>query len=223
MAKQNKRGGGRIGQGMKPRQSATGALAEAAGTPTEVSAGEGQEQGVPVPVEGVEVAEQNSTTLEPGTGENGVQNLESAESETVALPGSLEELMRKSRDGDIERVADSIMSTLGRAEQIDHVRDHQPPHVEEHPAAIVIRGNTLSTEDLAAFVHMNGKIEYHPPEHPHVGQREDGTFGVVVTLAEGLIEPIGEQAAADKITVEEWLNMRLAEYLETWWQPAKSR
>jgi hypothetical protein len=56
-----------------------------------------------------------------------------------------------------------------------------------------------------------------------LGERPDGTYGLVVTIPEGMIEPIREQAKSDKISAEEWVSTRLTEYLESWWQPAESR
>lgn len=56
-----------------------------------------------------------------------------------------------------------------------------------------------------------------------IGERPDGTFGLVVTIPEGLIEPIRQQAESDRVTPEEWVSTRLVEYMDSWWQPAASR
>jgi len=58
---------------------------------------------------------------------------------------------------------------------------------------------------------------------PPVGPRPDGTFGMVVTIPEGMIEPIREQAQSDGITPEQWVSLRLQECFDVWWYPTKGR
>jgi hypothetical protein len=50
-----------------------------------------------------------------------------------------------------------------------------------------------------------------------IGQQPDGTFKLVVTIAEGYFEGIKSQAESDGVTPEEWVSTRLGDYMEQWW------
>jgi hypothetical protein len=56
-----------------------------------------------------------------------------------------------------------------------------------------------------------------------IGENPDGTFGLVVTIPEGYIEPIRGQAESDGVSPEDWVSTRLNEYLESWWSAPKGR
>jgi hypothetical protein len=80
-----------------------------------------------------------------------------------------------------------------------------------------------SDEDLAAAKLLkmeNGKIEFVDGD---LGQQEDGTFKIVVTIREGLISPIEQQAEADRQTSEEWVSERFGEWLDSWWAAPQGR
>lgn len=56
-----------------------------------------------------------------------------------------------------------------------------------------------------------------------IGKRPDGTFGMLVTIPEGYLDPVKEQAASDGVSPEEWMSTRVVELLENFWSPARSR
>jgi hypothetical protein len=81
---------------------------------------------------------------------------------------------------------------------------------------------TPSAEDLDAVAEEE-QIRELTHSDTTVGPREDGTFGIVVSIAEGYMEGIRQQAASDRMTPEAWVTQRLEEYLETWWSPPRGR
>lgn len=199
----------KVGQGMKPRVVLGADVSS-------VSADAGQTQVVSEPQTGVEVGTQTGDTLEA---EN-VQNLESPVGVenplSVAQVGqgeapevvttNLEDLMRDSVDA-------MSAETLERAKQ-------------NHPLMVTTGPSIAEIEDLMSRrgsenvrLEPNGEVIVTPV----LGQQADGTFKMVVTIAEGYIDPIKEVAEGDRITPEEWINTRLQEIMDTWWQRAESR
>ena len=56
-----------------------------------------------------------------------------------------------------------------------------------------------------------------------LGEQPDGTFKLAITIPEGYIDPIREQAESDRMSAEEWSLMRFQEIMDTWWQRAPGR
>jgi hypothetical protein len=127
----------------------------------------------------------------------------------------LEELMRKSR------------------EESETVPIPISPEVRERAAKIEVAGQQAAKAEAKSITEieaaMNGgsRVELKPNGEivigGTVGERSDGTFGMVLTIAEGYIDPIRQQADSDGVTPEEWVSQRFNEYLETWWSPPKGR
>jgi hypothetical protein len=57
----------------------------------------------------------------------------------------------------------------------------------------------------------------------YVGEREDGSYGVVVTIGEGYYGAVKEWAEADDLSIEEWLTNLVTSNIETYGQPARGR
>lgn len=61
------------------------------------------------------------------------------------------------------------------------------------------------------------------PVYPDLGQLADGSYRATVLIPEGYFETIELEAEAQSQTVEGWISERFTEYLEGWFQPAKTR
>lgn len=212
----------KVGQGMKPR------LATDAKEPS-LSADAGQTQVVSEAQTGVEVGTQTGDTLEAEK----VQNLESPQEVENPLSvaqvdqgeapevvtTNLEDLMRDSVDArgpqrccELDTNGDgncNIHSAPGEFRKVQNVITS----IAEIEDVINRRGS----ENVR--LEPNGEVIVMPM----LGQQEDGTFKMVVTVREGIIEPLRQQAEADRQTPEEWLSERLGDYLDNWWSPAASR
>lgn len=55
------------------------------------------------------------------------------------------------------------------------------------------------------------------------GPQPNGDYGIVIQIKEGYWSGIQSQAESDNMTPEDWVTMRLAEYLDNWWGPAQSK
>lgn len=214
----------RVGMGMKPRVQQEAAIGEVepARAIEGMSATEGQYggqiRGESAPSEPVETGGR----LE----EKPVQNLDSEKIAFVPADGfgeppqrdPLEELMGK---------WPPEPGTYGAVER--GTGDHTTPGLENLMTMVVDRASgamgvfspgadrddRIDALLMAKLAHSDGALT--------LGQRGDGTFGLVVTIPEGLIEPIRGQAESDGLSSEEWVSVRLNEYLESWWSAPKGR
>lgn len=138
----------------------------------------------------------------------------------------------------LREFADASPGTYGAVER--GTGDHTTPGLrnmteeelqklkDNHPLIMVQRQATQVTIAEIEAVMANGRIVNIEPDgrvvlSSSVGQRSDGTFGLVVSIPEGMIEPIREQAASDSVTPEDWVSTRLLEYMESWWSAPKGR
>jgi hypothetical protein len=230
----------RVGVGMKERIS----LEQRNKAQEEVSAvaarDEGAIQSVSEPLEPVETGGEIA--------QESVQNLDSAEGakEAVSVPAEepmfgemgtemnpetgcisnegLEELMQKSKDPVQQIVSEckdpnhwrnpetgmiECDDCCGRA--LDMERDRKKPTIAELEELMDKSGGNVRIDP-------DGTVTAYP-----IGERGDGTFGLVVTIPEGMIDPIRGQAESDRVTPEEWVSTRLGEYLDSWWSAPKGR
>lgn len=70
----------------------------------------------------------------------------------------------------------------------------------------------------------------NPPDAPpldldgaELGPQPNGDFRIIVTIPEGYVEGVRQWAESDGLSMEEWLDHRLSDYLETWSSPARGR
>lgn len=86
----------------------------------------------------------------------------------------------------------------------------------------VRKGNTLSLDEFEEA----SKRAIHKRHHDRrdwIGPQPNGDYGIVIQIKEGYWSGIQSQAESDNMTPEEWVTMRLAEYLDNWWGPAQSK
>jgi len=190
-------------------------------------------EGVPLEGEFSQVLEISETPKIPtDEGENRAELTQEAPKiapETPELPPELEALREQMAGG--EFVAFTGISGEESQARLERLMAGGSPSPEEVGSAI----RAATPEEVAELTKVQSggydlkfegdklKIFAAPPREVLTGERPDGTYGLVVTIPEGMIEPIREQAASDGISPEEWVTMRLVEVLETWWYPAKGR
>jgi hypothetical protein len=217
MTKKNRKGP-KVGQGMKPRfPSATAVQQEEAKQPAE---------GVSEPVESigslegekVQNLDQVPVAADPPLNAEEIAD-STAESEAVTTARkNLEDLMR-----------DTTTAVGGAAggEMTTEEKEAFKQQRTSAPRIIVPRDKMPSIADIEAAMDKGSRIQLEPDGAvfigPGLGLQKDGTFGIVLTLPEGLIDPIREQAESDKISPEEWCRMRFLEYIESWWSAPKGR
>lgn len=56
-----------------------------------------------------------------------------------------------------------------------------------------------------------------------LGEQSNGSVKIVTTIPEGYYNAVKDWAESAGLTVEEWIDQCLSQYLETWGQPAQSR
>lgn len=187
-----------LGSGMKPRVINTGAAPNAASDAMEVSTDTVREVGA------IHAASEHNGALESVIGSSEViaESTEPAESEAEVAdsmaPGVKEH-------GDAQPSLDELL----KSSEVDRVDLY---HADTQG------GYTLS---LAMDSDTAGRLLVH--QEPLLGQRQDGTYGVVIGIAEGYIEGVKQQAESDNMTIEAWLEQKLNEYLEQWWFAAGQR
>jgi hypothetical protein len=218
----------KVGLGMKPRgvvkESENGT--KDSSEPNEVSALAAHGKEPEQLADGVEAVLEEGGVLE-GNGEPGEPETMSEEiSSSVAVAGgetrNLEDLMRDSVD------------TMRRGEDADEKWLRQKAK-EEDGCIVGVGGLALKAANpLTTIDRETGKV-YRVPEGEtggealsrldwrRLGERPDGTYGLIVAIPEGMIGGIMAQAESDKVTPEEWVSVRLSEMLEGWWQPAQGR
>lgn len=230
MSKGNKNS--RVGFGMKPRgvqENQVDESVEPIEEQEEVSVDEGQ-QDAPEKVEldGLE-GPLDSSTLE-------TENVAAGNVPSVPLEGMLSDDnpslpsdylgIERSSDAaakleELMKVAEPIKFDLSRltADNIDKFK----ANIENSGP---IRAATL--EEITAITGIK-QAEWeaaHPTEEApeqRRGERGDGTFGMVVSIPEGYIDIIRDQAESDGITPEAWMNIRVQEIMDQWWQVPKGR
>jgi len=208
----DKKKGRPIGAGMKPREINENETIQQAETEELVSTESGQEETAVEPV--LEASEQIETshTLEPQSEE---ENIVASQAELSPILGisNLEEMLSQSQEEAAEKESQATNLFPPKiVQELESINKRM-----EAGERIEIVGSI--PQDLAKGFLKQIQTAITPP----VGPRLDGTYGMVVTIPEGMIEPIRGQAESDRVTPEEWVSTRLGEYLEDWWQPAKSR
>jgi len=209
----NKKKNSRVGMNMKPRVT------------KEVSAATAQQVDEISPV----LEQQEPVETSGNLADKSVQILDSGEKEekTASVAAEtpsddpLEELMRKSSEP-------GTYGETGLGENVETgcISNEELKRRESAEEAIPTI-NPVSISELEDAMSKNRHIEILPNGTttigPEVGQRSDGTFGLVVTIPEGLIDPIQQQAESDGATPEDWVSTRLTEYLESWWSAPRGR
>ena len=57
----------------------------------------------------------------------------------------------------------------------------------------------------------------------YLGQQSDGTFKLVLSVDEGYIESIRQEAESNGMTAEQWCSQQFNFFLESWWAKPKGR
>lgn len=99
---------------------------------------------------------------------------------------------------------------------------------EPEPAASVALQDVLerSKEKEPERAKMPSRImpaEEAKNYRPDLGEQPDGSFNVVLTVGEGYIEAIRQEAEAHGKTVKQWCDEQFNFFLQSWWQPPKAR
>ena len=200
----NKKKNSRVGMGMKPRgtvpQSRTPAAVVDEKTPENASADAVQPEGAKViDSEFPEVGETPNTP---------VQILDPS----VAEADPLDDLLEKSKEP-TPLVFDG--SKLG-----DFKVEPENSRIEMVVTGLT-QGHTPETSTDEVF--GPGAKVVAPSFIRGLGEQPDGTFKLAITIPEGYIDPIREQAESDRMSAEEWCSMRFQEIMDTWWQRAPGR
>lgn len=93
-------------------------------------------------------------------------------------------------------------------------------------ATVDVQERNPSIAELEKLLEARGEVRIEPDgtvrSYP-IGERTDGSYGLVVGIREGMIEGIRQWAEADRKTPEEWLSDLIGEYLDTYGSPAGSK
>lgn len=209
---------------MKPRENAVNtqpfAQADTVAPEVEVSAIVVQPE-VPEEAEMEVILEESEGTplgLSPG------QNLESQPHEEVPqvengpivaqtpLLDSLAAMLRDSKGEPVEPISfDGLLTNDGAADAgkaiYEGVQRAERPTIAEIEDALGRQGSE------GVELKPNGEVVIRPS----LGEQDNGEYNLVVSIREGYIEGIKQQAESDNQTPEEWVSVKLAEYLEQWW------
>lgn len=229
------------GQGMKPRANIRPAGAEQEST---VSAEGGQE---------IEQTDENpgSEDLEI-SGEGGynlaaiaLQNLEETGSDADSSARNAEEVSEDGHGGGEEAPTASVrlaemmsdtevwyldgsgMLTQGYGRDIQEIIDRHTPRREEGYISGTEETGDVDLLEPKSATNENGSRLIGVREiiagANGIGERPDGSYGIVVTVGETMAEGVRQWAAEDGKTPEQWLSEFVANYLESWSQPARAR
>lgn len=155
---------------------------------------------------------------------------------------SLADLMRKSAEHNEADISAGMANLLGEPAKHDIMDDvlgyglgsllHIPTKEEiealEQGQVIPVPGVAqgigmtpprATSDDFPAWPE---RTETHMGTVVNLGEQPDGTFKIVVTIPEGYIESIRQQAEVDHETIEEWASKNYSEYLEGWWSPPRN-
>lgn len=111
-------------------------------------------------------------------------------------------------------------------------KSKEPNNVVEMPAGTIVMPTAeeihaitgeeaLTTPDFLTPLGTDNTVTYGPPlggkTFSHgIGRQASGDYGIVVTVPEQLVAGVLSQAELDGVTPEEWLTVRMGEYLEQW-------
>lgn len=205
-----------LGRGMKPRSSNAEPVEEAI---SETATEGHQDGGLPperTPLEEAGLPASAPTNL-PVTDEVIPEQdpiVAETNSETTEI-SRLTELMNQSRQQDAKSVVDQLLDPFGILGLTGITG------IQGAPGGLVIP----TAEEIAAIA---GEDAPDPMDDevfgkPLLGEQPNKSFNMVVNIEEGYVESIRQQAESDGITPEEWVSLRLHEYLADWWAPARSK
>ena len=82
-----------------------------------------------------------------------------------------------------------------------------------------------TAEDLAKFplYRFDPNTGEKERVYEDLGQQSDGTFKLVLSVDEGYIESIRQEAEANSMTAEQWCSQQFNFFLESWWAKPKGR
>jgi hypothetical protein len=170
---------------------------------SEMPAAEGQPESLIGPVLERQQVEQGSDHLETGK----VQNLDSAEPESVAQ-------------------SESLMA-LQEALEASAVSEPLVDKMAEYFAAEIAKDSGFNFP----FTERTGQVDLAvvresqrtAPRIHSLGEQENGSYKLVTTIPEGYVEAVRQWAEGDGVTMEEWVDRQLSAYLENWGSPARGR
>jgi hypothetical protein len=91
----------------------------------------------------------------------------------------------------------------------------------------LLTGVATTVAELEAAVTRGDAVDLKPDGTatitPTLGQQPDGSFKVVLTIPEGYIEMIREEANNSQQTVEQWVSGQFGSTIESWWSRAQGR
>ena len=242
--------GSRIGQRMKPRGkqqvSAMGVQAEASQEPVQEVVKQAQ---TPNDLESGKLQNLESVENEVEAGETSGVAAETPE--ISSLSGLLESSKDATRDEKPKgRDENGVPSVVGLGdgtitkdgefvaegervfspELIERLKK-QADQEDEIDGTIIYRRNPDGT-----YTQIEGGMDIGPSKseeqrlaelicqhNGYVGEREDGSYGVVVTIGEGYWGAVKEWAESDGLTAEEWLTNLVTTNIESYGMPAKGR
>lgn len=196
----------RVGVGMKPRGIQGGIVQKAVIGVDTSSTTEGQPETVIVPVSEAQEREERGPTLEPEIDSRG----ESQKEPHVA------EITNETADLDLQKALE--MSSKVDSEVIDAEFEEVATEPSPHIPTIAEMEQAIN-DGRVVRIDASGTVDIGDKPGP----RPDGSYGIVVSIGEGYWDAVQQWAEADDLKPSEWLNMRIAEFLDTWSYPAKGR
>ena len=147
----------------------------------------------------------------------------------VTEANPLADLMRKSAEHNEQEVSAGMANLLnlnenpnptgGEILKSDGAIITTTMTMEEIQERFPLRSLHIPVPDFVTPLGTDNTITVGPPMG--LGEQPDGTFKIVVTIPEGYIEPMRQQAESDHETLEEWASKNYSEYLASWWSPPR--
>ena len=161
---------------------------------------------------------------------------------TEEVPSNqLADLMKKSAEHNEAEISAGMANLLGTAPKpnaIDIALDplrigiYIPSQAEIDAIGKSSGGYDIPRDQLPTIAELeeamaNGaKVDLQPDGRVIItqplGEQPDGTFKIVVTIPEGYISSIQQQADSDHETPEQWVSKNFAGWLESWWAPPRN-
>jgi hypothetical protein len=246
---QNKR---KIGSGMKPRGNKRFKKQKETNSMTEQSTTEGQQAPPKEAVLGPKDGNESRGNLEPENGEKLLQNLEKSEimvahDDALICPSCGKPFIWNESVGAFEH-DDPCQRDAGleaaMKESAGGVIDAEFSEVDDSPELIQVLGEPFGTDLETAMAVGTGTVKDFPPLHPaaaealgqamrqfadqsqdvpSIGLQPDGSTKVIVTIPEGVFEPVNELAKDRRISLERWCDEFFNEALDAYFSPAGKR
>lgn len=189
----------RIGMGMKPR-----------GEEEKLPTTEGQE--VPAS-EGVKEA--SSVTVEGGGLAGVVTGISAAENEKESIV-ALDEVF-EAPPAVPQEAFDALAAAMKASEMASGAEAFQnldPAYDDSELDALAEKMLPEMMEGLGVRPSEEFDLPWSPPQ---MGQLDNGEYRHTVRIAESYVEGAKQQAAADNMSLEDWLSLQLNTYLEQYW------